>query len=68
MIVFWSHISFFEMKAIFTDSISDNLRNNTAHGLLNDNSASSYGSVYAWWMTLKLVTRSLYDSEDKDAI
>jgi hypothetical protein len=58
----------FEMKAIFTDSISDNLRNNSAHGLLNDNSASSYGSVYAWWMTLKLVTRSLYDSEHKDAI
>jgi len=58
----------FEMKAIFTDSISDNLRNNSAHGLLNDNSASSYASVYAWWMTLKLVTRSLYDSEHKEVI
>jgi hypothetical protein len=53
----------FEMKAIFTDSIADNLRNNSAHGLLNDNSASSYGSVYAWWMILRLVVRSLYEFE-----
>jgi len=53
----------FEMKAIFTDSIGDNLRNNSAHGLLNDNSASSYGSVYAWWMILRLVVRSLYEQE-----
>jgi len=50
----------FEMKAIFTDSIGDNLRNNSAHGLLNDSSASSYGSVYAWWMVLRLVVRSLH--------
>lgn len=50
----------FEMKAIFTDSIGDNLRNNSAHGLLNDSSSSSYGSVYAWWMILRLVVRSLH--------
>jgi hypothetical protein len=56
----------FEMKAIFTESISDNLRNNTAHGLLNDNSASSYASIYAWWMILKLVVRSLYEYEKQN--
>jgi tetratricopeptide (TPR) repeat protein len=53
----------FDMKAIFTDSVGDNLRNNCAHGLLNDHSASSYGSVYAWWMILRLVVRSLYEQE-----
>lgn len=53
----------FEMKAIFTDSFSDNLRNNSAHGLLSDTSASSYASIYAWWMILKLVVRSLYEFE-----
>jgi hypothetical protein len=50
----------FDMRAIFTDSVGDNLRNNCAHGLLNDHSASSYGSVYAWWMILRLVVRSLH--------
>ncbi len=53
----------FDMKAIFTDSVGDNLRNNCAHGLLNDHSASSYGSVYAWWMVLRLVVRELYQTE-----
>lgn len=53
----------FDMKAIFTDSVGENLRNNCAHGLLNDNSASSYGSIYAWWMILRLVVRAAYESE-----
>lgn len=49
----------FEMKAIFTDSIGPNLRNEVAHGLLDDRSSSSVGSIYAWWMILRLIVRSL---------
>lgn len=52
----------FELKAVFTESIGTNLRNGVAHGLLNDQSSGSHASVYAWWMILRLVVRSLFDS------
>lgn len=53
----------FELKAVFTESIGTNLRNGVAHGLLNDQSSGSHASVYAWWMVLRLVVRSLYEFE-----
>ena len=49
----------FEMRAVFADTLGPNLRNEVAHGLLDDNSASSIGSIYAWWMILRLIVRSL---------
>ncbi len=49
----------FEMKSIFTDSLGSNLRNEVAHGLLNDSSSSSISTIYAWWMVLRLVVHSL---------
>ncbi|MCL2906808.1 DUF4209 domain-containing protein [Shewanella fodinae] len=49
----------FRLKSIFTDSLGFNLRNEVAHGLLDDNFARSVGSIYAWWMVLKLVIRSI---------
>lgn len=51
----------FEMKAVFTEPTGANLRNNVAHGLLGDQSSASNSSVYAWWMILRLVVRSLYE-------
>lgn len=53
----------FELKAVFTESIGANLRNGVAHGLLDDQSSSANASVYAWWMILRLVVRSLYEFE-----
>jgi hypothetical protein len=58
----------FELKAVFTESVGPNLRNEVAHGLLNDHSSGAAACVYAWWMTLRLVTRSLYDIEHKGTI
>lgn len=52
----------FELKAVFTESIGANLRNDVAHGLLDDQSSGAYVSVYAWWMILRLVARSLFES------
>ena len=49
----------FEVKSIFTDSLGPNLRNEVAHGLLNDSSSASLSSVYAWWMLLRIVVNSL---------
>lgn len=51
----------FEIKSIFTDSLGFNFRNEVAHGLIDDNTSSSIQSVYAWWMILRLVIRSLGD-------
>ncbi|EQA0897798.1 DUF4209 domain-containing protein [Escherichia coli] len=45
----------FELKAIFTEALGPNLRNNIAHGLLDDDSSNSEACVYAWWLVLKMI-------------
>jgi len=45
----------FELRAIFCDAAGSNLRNNIAHGLLNDAELHSAETVYAWWFCLRLV-------------
>lgn len=49
----------FEIKSVFTDTLGFNLRNEVAHGLLSDTTSSSTSSIYAWWMILRLVIRSI---------
>ncbi len=49
----------FEIRSVFTDALGFNLRNEVAHGLLDDKSSSSIFSIYAWWMVLRLVIRSI---------
>jgi hypothetical protein len=49
----------FEIKSVFTDALGFNLRNEVAHGLLDDNTSLSIQSIYAWWMVLRLVIRSI---------
>ena len=36
----------YEIKALFCDHIGPNLRNNIAHGLLNDQEAHSVNAIY----------------------
>ena len=55
----------FEIKSVFTDALGFNLRNEVAHGLLDDDSSFSIHSVYAWWMVLKLVIRSIMNGSLK---
>lgn len=45
-----------EMKAMLVIQGGPNLRNDIAHGLLDDNSAWSYYALYMWWFCLRLVT------------
>ena len=52
----------FELQAVFTDSLSANLRNEVGHGLLDDETSNSLYSVYAWWMVLRLIIRNLKPS------
>lgn len=49
----------FELQAVFTSSLNANLRNEVAHGLLDDNSSNSIFSVYAWWLVFKWIIRSI---------
>ena len=52
----------FELQAVFTDSLSANLRNEVGHGLLDDDTSNSLYSVYAWWMVLRLIIRNIEPS------
>lgn len=49
----------YEIGALFCDFSGPNLRNDIAHGLLDDQQVYSVYSVYACWFGLKLVVRSL---------
>ena len=44
-----------ELKALLVVQGAPNLRNDTAHGLLDDAAAWGYHSVYVWWFCLRLV-------------
>ena len=59
--IFGSDLTY-EMKTLFCDPLSANLRNNIAHGLLDDQQASSIETVYAWWFGLKLVFNTFWNS------
>ena len=45
----------YEIKALFCEPVGPNLRNNVAHGLLDEQEAQSEYAVYAWWLGLKLM-------------
>lgn len=62
--VFGKDLSF-EIKALFCDALGPNLRNELAHGLLDDDSFQSIQSIYAWWMGLRLVFNAFWNAARK---
>ncbi len=54
-----------EMKAMLVIQSGPNLRNDIAHGLLDDNLAWSYSSLYMWWFCLRLVTWPVIQMMDR---
>ena len=54
----------FELQAVFTSSLSANLRNEVGHGLLDDDTSNTAYSIYAWWMVLRLVVQSILEDTD----
>jgi hypothetical protein len=52
----------FELAALFCDPVGPNLRNEVAHGLLDDEHSRSGYSVYAWWFTLHLVFAAFWNA------
>lgn len=45
----------FELRALFCGPLGPNLRNEVAHGLLDDASSTSADALYCWWFALRLV-------------
>ena len=46
------------IHAIMCDRAGPNLRNDVAHGLMNEEACESAYALYAWWQILQLVTRT----------
>ncbi|MDD5689341.1 MAG: DUF4209 domain-containing protein [Caldisericia bacterium] len=58
----------FELKAIFIDPLGFNMRNNIAHGLVDDRLNYSNASVYTWFFCLRLIifyTKSYRDFRNR---
>ncbi len=56
----------YEIKTLFCDQLGLNFRNNIAHGLLDDRQSQSVESAYAWWLGLKLVLNTFWNSLSMD--
>lgn len=59
--IFGENIAF-EIRALFCDAFGPNLRNELAHGLLDDEACYSIYSIYAWWFVLKLVFNTYWNA------
>ena len=57
----------FEIRALFCDSFGPNLRNELAHGLLDDRAFYSSNAIYAWWFGLKLMFIPFWNALSRDA-
>ena len=68
----------FEIRAMLCNPHGPNLRNDVAHGLVDDDQANSLSSAYVWWMIFRLTfvlwwnsrrpaTPSINDNADEEA-
>lgn len=62
--IFGRNLSF-EIRALFCDAFGPNLRNELAHGLLDDEACQSIFSVYAWWLGLRLIFNTFWNAKQK---
>lgn len=57
----------FELKTLFCDSFGPNLRNELAHGLLDEDACHSPFAIYAWWLGLRLVFKTWWNMAHKNS-
>jgi len=55
----------FEIKALFCDPLGPNLRNEVAHGLLDDLNCGTRYTFYAWWFVLRLTFNTFWNAAQK---
>ncbi|HVZ42525.1 MAG TPA: DUF4209 domain-containing protein [Ramlibacter sp.] len=63
----FGHDLLFEIRSIYCDPLGPNLRNQVAHGLLDEDASQSIFSVYAWWMALRLVFATFWNRHKRDS-
>ncbi len=56
----------FELKSLFCDPFGPNLRNELAHGLLDEEACHSPAAIYAWWLALRLVLNAWWSMAHKN--
>ena len=59
--IFGADLSF-EIRALFCGPLGHNLRNEIAHGLVDDRFAGNPASLYAWWLILRMVFMTFWNS------
>ena len=52
----------FEIMTLYCDPFGPNLRNEFAHGLLDDEACQLVYTIYAWWLALKLVFNTYWNA------
>lgn len=52
----------FEFKSLFCDAFGPNLRNELAHGLLDEDGCHSPFAIYAWWLALRLTVNTWWNA------
>lgn len=52
----------FELNALFCNAFGPNLRNELAHGLLDEDGCNSPFAIYAWWLALRLIFNTWWNT------
>lgn len=58
----------FELKSLFCDAFGPNLRNELAHGLLDEDECHSPFVIYAWWLALRLTFNTWWNAAHKNQV
>ena len=66
-IVFGKDLAF-ELRALFCDAFGPNLRNELAHGLLEEDDCHSPFAIYAWWFGLRLVFNAWWNAACREKL
>lgn len=54
----------FEFESLFCNAFGPNLRNELAHGLLDEDGCNSPFAIYAWWLALRLTFNTWWNSSN----
>lgn len=58
----------FELKSLFCDAFGPNLRNELAHGLLDEDGCHSPFAIYAWWLALRLTFNTWWNATRRNEV
>jgi hypothetical protein len=55
----------FEFRSLFCDAMGPNLRNELAHGLLDEGGCHSPHAIYAWWLAFRITFNTWWNIASK---